>query len=434
MLSAAVQAMPPPNTVMSTVSQMAANSHSPYLIPNVANQIAMLPPTLAVPTILSTATHKKDCIRLRGLPYEAKIEHILEFLGIVHSSHILPQGVHMVFNAQGSPSGEAFIQMDSEHSAAKTVEQKHCKNMCVKQKRRYIEVMQCSVDDMNNVLAGASAKHQASQAAAAAAAAAAALSLQIPAAQFALNSHHSGSMGGGGHGGAVYASPAGIEHLYVMMGGGGASHAAGRHGAPPTSAFGPQPTGIMAPPPPSITPTQLNQPYFQGAMPSPYNPSQYHNPQYSQPSSAYYGMPATASAHPYYGSATPHSPLSPAANVYPVGAGAAAAFNAAAAAAAAAASQPHQQRTPTLQTSGSAPGVAAAAANSNGGGFYPPVFYYYPSPPVSPSSSYYSHQYQAQPTAVQGSSSVNSLPALPAPPSIGQATSASTVDEGKHLY
>ena len=62
----------------------------------------MLPPTLAVPTILSTATHKKDCIRLRGLPYEAKIEHILEFLGIVHSSHILPQGVHMVFNAQVS--------------------------------------------------------------------------------------------------------------------------------------------------------------------------------------------------------------------------------------------------------------------------------------------------------------------------------------------
>ena len=42
------------------------------------------------------------------------------------------------------------------------------------------------------------------------------------------------------------------------------------------------------------------------------------------------------------------------------------------------------------------------AAASNGAAFYPPVFYYYPSPPVSPSSTYYSHQYQAQPSSGQG--------------------------------
>ena len=155
--------------------------------------------------------------------------------------------------------------------------------------------------------------------------------------------------------------------------------------------------------PNSASPTAT--PPSPGALPSPYSSSQYHNPQYSPQSSAYYGLPAAASAHPsYYGSAAPHSPLSPAAaaaaNMYPGGAGA---FNvAAAAAAAAAAAQPQQQhqRTTSMPASGSAPGVATGA--SNGGGFYPPVFYYYPSPPVSPSSSYYSHQYQAQPTVSQG--------------------------------
>ena len=42
---------------------------------------------------------RKDCIRLRGLPYEAQVEQILEFLGD-HSKKIVFQGVHMVYNAQ----------------------------------------------------------------------------------------------------------------------------------------------------------------------------------------------------------------------------------------------------------------------------------------------------------------------------------------------
>ena len=52
-----------------------------------------------IPQQLITAGTRKDCIRLRGLPYEAQVEHILEFLGD-HAKNIVYQGVHMVFNAQ----------------------------------------------------------------------------------------------------------------------------------------------------------------------------------------------------------------------------------------------------------------------------------------------------------------------------------------------
>lgn len=171
---------------------------------------------------------RKDCIRLRGLPYEAQVEQILEFLGD-SSKNIVYQGVHMVYNAQvcddvddvrartifveasswihlrggafvqssgvafvlggpnscacqrltgdksvkcvslspsvqtnqqGQPSGEAFIQMDSEQSAATAASQRHHKYMtCINpqsqiKKQRYIEVFQCSIDDMNLVLTG----------------------------------------------------------------------------------------------------------------------------------------------------------------------------------------------------------------------------------------------------------------------------------------
>ncbi|KAG9509007.1 RNA-binding protein fusilli, partial [Fragariocoptes setiger] len=96
-------------------------------------------------------THRKDCVRLRGLPYEAQVEQIIDFLG-EHSASVLFQGVHMVYNAQGQPSGEAFIQMDSEQAAHATAHKRHHKNMCYGKKQRYIEVFQCSVDDMNLVL------------------------------------------------------------------------------------------------------------------------------------------------------------------------------------------------------------------------------------------------------------------------------------------
>ena len=58
-------------------------------------------PSTVLPQQLITAGTRKDCIRLRGLPYTAQVEHILDFLG-EYAKHIVVQGVHMVYNNQVS--------------------------------------------------------------------------------------------------------------------------------------------------------------------------------------------------------------------------------------------------------------------------------------------------------------------------------------------
>lgn len=58
------------------------------------------PPILPVlPQQFVPPTSVRDCIRLRGLPYAATIEDILEFLG-EFSTDIRTHGVHMVLNHQ----------------------------------------------------------------------------------------------------------------------------------------------------------------------------------------------------------------------------------------------------------------------------------------------------------------------------------------------
>ncbi len=89
----------------------------------------------------------------RNLPIESNVEHILGFMG-VHSQHIVPQGVHMIFNANCQPSGEAFIQFDSEISALNVSSFKNGKLMFFAGKRFVIEVLQCSGEEMNMVLMG----------------------------------------------------------------------------------------------------------------------------------------------------------------------------------------------------------------------------------------------------------------------------------------
>lgn len=56
-------------------------------------------PVLATPPFLPAASSTRDCVRLRGLPYSASIEDILEFMG-EHTIDIKPHGVHMVLNQQ----------------------------------------------------------------------------------------------------------------------------------------------------------------------------------------------------------------------------------------------------------------------------------------------------------------------------------------------
>lgn len=66
--------------------------------------IAQLPPVQIplLPQHVITSGTSKSCIRLRGLPYEARVEHILHFLEDF-ANNIIYQGVHMVYNAQVSP-------------------------------------------------------------------------------------------------------------------------------------------------------------------------------------------------------------------------------------------------------------------------------------------------------------------------------------------
>lgn len=98
-----------------------------------------------------TSGTQKDCVRIRGLPYEATVSEILAFLG-EYSRHIVYQGVHLVYNSLGSPSGEAFIQMDSEKSAESTAIGRSKKLFYMGNKKCFIEVIQCSGEDMNLVL------------------------------------------------------------------------------------------------------------------------------------------------------------------------------------------------------------------------------------------------------------------------------------------
>jgi len=53
---------------------------------------------------------------------------------------------------QGAPSGEAFIQMDSEYAAELASTTKTRKLYVINGAKRYVEVIQCCGDDMNVAL------------------------------------------------------------------------------------------------------------------------------------------------------------------------------------------------------------------------------------------------------------------------------------------
>lgn len=85
-------------------ADMNAGSTTPCLMTGLPSS-AMMPglggpmPGLMPQQQLVISGSRKDCVRLRGLPYEAQVQHILDFLG-EFAKHIVLQGVHMVFNAQ----------------------------------------------------------------------------------------------------------------------------------------------------------------------------------------------------------------------------------------------------------------------------------------------------------------------------------------------
>ncbi|KFQ02345.1 Epithelial splicing regulatory protein 2, partial [Leptosomus discolor] len=127
------------------VQQVLNRYMSTPLIPTLPTPII---PVIPSPYTIATGSIR-DCIRLRGLPYTAGIDDILEFMGDA-TADIKPHGVHMVLNQQGRPSGDAFIQMKSADKAFMVAQKCHKKMM----KDRYVEVFQCSGEEMNFVLMG----------------------------------------------------------------------------------------------------------------------------------------------------------------------------------------------------------------------------------------------------------------------------------------
>ncbi|XP_072013370.1 epithelial splicing regulatory protein 1-like [Amphiura filiformis] len=122
----------------------------PHLIHGIPHPFpAHIPGHMPVPAAAVPAGLVRDCIRMRGLPFTATIEDIMAFLG-EFADFIRPQGVHMVYNLQGKPNGEAFIQMLTAEKAFHTAGKCHMKYMGT----RFIEVFQCSAEEMSYMLTG----------------------------------------------------------------------------------------------------------------------------------------------------------------------------------------------------------------------------------------------------------------------------------------
>ena len=68
-------------------------------IPGAVPGLATPPNGVLFPQQLITCGTTQNCLRMRGLPFEASITDILTFLGDF-AQHIALQGVHMVYNSQ----------------------------------------------------------------------------------------------------------------------------------------------------------------------------------------------------------------------------------------------------------------------------------------------------------------------------------------------
>ena len=85
--------------------QQVLNSYSnfmhsipPFMFPPLPHQPPFHPPFL-VPGQCTNDGNGKDCLRLRGLPFSASVQDVLDFLK-EHAAFVAPGGVHMVYNTQ----------------------------------------------------------------------------------------------------------------------------------------------------------------------------------------------------------------------------------------------------------------------------------------------------------------------------------------------
>ena len=86
--------------------------------------------------------YQANVLKMRGLPYSASVIDIQQFF---NGMAILPNGIHIIFNHQGKPSGEAFVEFATEKDKMLALKLKKQQLMGT----RYIELFQSSIDELN---------------------------------------------------------------------------------------------------------------------------------------------------------------------------------------------------------------------------------------------------------------------------------------------
>lgn len=80
-------------------------------------------------------------VHLRGMPWKATTRDIVEFFGDLR---VAPNGVHIVLNAEGRPSGDGFVEFETHADAVQAL-QKHKKYLGP----RFVEVYKTSLREMH---------------------------------------------------------------------------------------------------------------------------------------------------------------------------------------------------------------------------------------------------------------------------------------------
>eukprot|EP01060_Flectonema_neradi_P001207 TRINITY_DN10712_c0_g1_i1.p1 TRINITY_DN10712_c0_g1~~TRINITY_DN10712_c0_g1_i1.p1 ORF type:complete len:306 (+),score=49.46 TRINITY_DN10712_c0_g1_i1:48-965(+) len=113
-----------------------------YSIAGSASEAAQSQATLPRPNRSYAVPYNEDCvIRLRGLPYSATEQDIANFLV---GTSICQQGIHLVFNHQNRPSGEAYVELQSTADVDEAMRRDR-----KRLGERYIEVFRSSFDEMH---------------------------------------------------------------------------------------------------------------------------------------------------------------------------------------------------------------------------------------------------------------------------------------------
>ncbi|XP_076800482.1 heterogeneous nuclear ribonucleoprotein H2-like isoform X1 [Clavelina lepadiformis] len=94
---------------------------------------------------MNRSSDNRFVVRLRGLPYSATDDQIMEFLccEVVGCA----DGIRRTFTKEGRPSGEAYVEVTCQEDANACLDKDHCS-----MGKRYIEVFSSSVNEMEYVL------------------------------------------------------------------------------------------------------------------------------------------------------------------------------------------------------------------------------------------------------------------------------------------